>query len=357
MGVGVAFDPRMRVCPGVWWCVFGWLVMPAALRGHDVVAADMRSAATAFLEQLTPAQHGKALFPFAHAERENWNFVPTARRGVPFRDLTPDQRAQALALLRSGLSHAGMGRAEAIISLELVLRELEGGAAHRDPTLYFVTVFGEPSPDRSWGWRVEGHHLAFNFTLVDGQQVFFAPSFLGSNPAEVRAGPRRGERVLGDEEDLGLALINALDPAQRRVAIFADRALREIVTTNQKRVLPLEPRGVPAAQLTPAQRTQLIELVQLYLGRWRGELAAQTFAEIEAAGIDEISFAWAGGLDRSQQTYYRVQGPTFLIEFDNFQGGGNHIHTTFREFKGDFGHDLLREHYARDHGEGGHDHP
>jgi hypothetical protein len=163
--------------------------------------------------------------------------------------------------------------------------------------------------------------------------------------------------VLGDEEDLGLALVNALDPAQRQVAVFADRALREIVTTNQKRVMPLEPRGLPAAQLTPPQRAQLMALVQVYVGRWRGELAAQTYAEIEAAGLDEISFAWAGGLDRSQQTYYRIQGPTFLIEFDNFQGGGNHIHTTFREFKGDFGHDLLREHYERGQRGGGHDHP
>src|SRR5690606_11992222 len=157
----------------------------------------------------------RTIHDFADAERENWNFVPTARRGLPFRGMTADQQARTLALLRAGLSDAGMGRAHASISLELVVRQPERGAAHRDPTPSFVTIFGEPSRDRSWGWRFEGHHLAFNFTLVDGHEVFFAPSFLGSNPAEVRAGPRRGERVLGEEEDLGLGLINALDPEQR----------------------------------------------------------------------------------------------------------------------------------------------
>jgi hypothetical protein len=277
--------------------------------------------------------------------------VPIARQGLPFKRTTTEQQALGLALLRTGLSHTGMARAQAIMQLELVLKELEKDTkGRRDPTLYFLTFFGEPSTEKSWGWRFEGHHLSFNFTVVDGRHVFFAPSFMGSNPAEVRAGPRRGERALAEEDDLGLAFVNSLDPAQRRIAVIADTALKEIVTTNQKRVDPLAPAGIAAGQLKPAQREKLLGLVQLYLARWRPELAAENFAKITAAGLDRITFAWAGALDRTQARYYRIQGPTFLVEFDNFQNSANHFHTTFREFKDDFGRDLLAEHLARDHG-------
>lgn len=309
----------------------------------------MVAAANKLLGTLNADQKKEATYTLTDAERENWNFVPIERHGLPFKRMSTEQQALSLALLRTGLSHTGMARANAIMAMELVLKDLENGAARRDPTLYFVTIFGEPAADKSWGWRVEGHHLSFNFTVVDGKHVFFAPAFIGSNPAEVRAGPRKGERVLGEEEDLGLALINSLDATQRKTAIIATDAFKEIVSTNKKRVEPLSPSGIPASQLNPAQREKLIGLVKLYLSRARPELADECLAKITAAGLDKISFAWAGGLDRSKQTYYRVQGPTFLLEFDNSQGNGNHIHTTFRDFKGDFGNDLLREHYAREH--------
>lgn len=312
----------------------------------------MMYAANAFLESLSDEEKKVATFALTDPERENWNFVPTPRQGLPLKRMTEPQRILARALLRSGLSHAGYARAEAIISLELVLKELENGAARRDPELYFVTIFGEPSETKSWGWRFEGHHLAFNFTIIDGEDVFFAPSFIGSNPAEVKSGPRKGERVLGPEEDLGLAFVNSLSPEQRKLAVFAEEALKEIVTVNSKRASMLHPVGIKATELTPPQKAKLVELLQLYLNRWRPELAKAAFAKIEATGLDGLTFGWAGGLDRTKQTYYRIQGPTFLIEFDNHQGRGNHIHTTFRDFKGDFGHDLLREHYARDHAPG-----
>jgi hypothetical protein len=309
----------------------------------------MMAAAVKFLGALNAEQKKQATYPLTDAERENWNFVPIERQGLPFKKMSTEQHALGLSLLRTGLSHTGMARANAIMSMELVLKDLENGAARRDPTLYFVTLFGEPAADKSWGWRFEGHHLSFNFTVVDGKHVFFAPSFIGSNPAEVRLGSRKGERVLAEEEDLGLALVNSFDETQRKAAIFAPVALKEIVTTNKKRVDPLSPAGIALPQLTSPQREKLIGLLKVYLNRWRPELADETFAKITAAGIDKITFAWAGGLDRSKQTYYRIQGPTFLIEFDNSQGNGNHIHTTVRDFKGDFGHDLLAEHYAKAH--------
>ena len=319
-------------------------------RAHEV-ATDMVAAASKFLGALNADSKKQATYPLTDAERENWNFVPIARQGLPLKQMSEAQKTLALGLLKTGLGQKGMMRAETVMSLENILKELEKANPKqiRDPINYYVTVFGEPSGSKSWGWRFEGHHLSFNFTLVDGKHVFFAPSFIGSNPAEVRDGPRKGLRTLAEEEDLGLALINSLDDAQRKTAIFADVALKEIVTTNKKRVEPLAPAGLAAAQMKPAQREKLVELVKVYLARYRSELADEDFAKISAVGIDKIAFAWAGGLDRSKQTYYRIQGPTFLIEFDNSQGNGNHIHSVFREFKGDFGHDLLGEHYATEH--------
>ena len=346
----MVFALNRRVNPTPRLLLAGLLALAAtALRAHEV-PAEMVAAAKQFLGTLTDAQRTQATYPLTDAERENWNFVPIERKGLSFRNTSTLTQAYGIALLRAGLSHTGTAKAQAIMQLEIFLRDLEKDTkGRRDPSNYLVTIFGEPAADKSWGWRFEGHHLSINFTIVDGKHVFYAPSFMGTNPAEVRSGPRKGERVLAAEEDLGLALINSLDESQRKVAIFAQKALTEIVTTNKKRVDPLSPTGIAAAQLKPAQREQLLGLVKVYLARARPELADETFAKITAAGLDKISFAWAGGLDRSKQTYYRIQGPTFLIEFDNSQGNGNHVHTTFREFKGDFGHDLLADHYAKAH--------
>jgi hypothetical protein len=312
-------------------------------------ASEMAAAANAFLAALSPELRASATYPFADAERENWNYVPIARRGLPFARMTDRQEALALALLRTGLSEAGMQHAKAIVSLELVLKELEGGAARRDPTQYFVTIFGEPGSRAPWGWRFEGHHLSFNFTIIDGERIFFAPSFIGSNPAKVPSGPRQGERVLGVEEDLGRAFVTSLDERQRRLAVISPAAPPEIITANRPRAEPLAPVGIRYADLSVAQQAALIDLTKLYLHRWRAELADAAWARIEASGLDGITFAWAGGFESGQGHYYRIQSPDFLIEFDNTQNGANHIHTTVRDFTGDFGHDLLREHYAHDH--------
>ncbi|MFM1749725.1 MAG: hypothetical protein RLZZ188_3391 [Verrucomicrobiota bacterium] len=325
------------------------LFVPTLARAHEV-ATDMLKAAGEFRASLDAAQLRQSTYPLTDAERENWNFVPLPRQGLPFKRMTPDQQALGLAFLRSGLSAAGTAKAQAIMQLELFLKEAEKDTkGRRDPTQYFITFFGEPSAARSWGWRFEGHHLSFNFTVVDGKHVFFTPSFMGTNPAEVRSGPRRGERVLGEEEDAGFAFVESLNPEQRAAAIIASDPLKEIVTTNKKRVDPLSPAGIPATRLNPPQRTRLEALVKLYLSRWRPELAEETFAKIAAAGLDKLTFAWAGPIDRSKGRYYRIQGPTFLIEFDNFQNNFNHVHTVVRDFKGDFGHDLLAEHHAREH--------
>lgn len=318
------------------------------LRAH-APAVDMLDAAGKFLTSLSPDQTTKAVYKLTDAERENWFFVPIARSGLPLKQMSAAQQDLALALLRTGLGHAGAARAEAIMSLENVLKELENGAARRDPTLYYVTIFGTPAANASWGWRFEGHHLSFNFTVVDGAHVFFTPSFIGSNPGEVRSGPKKGLRVLGEEDDLGRALVKSLDEAQRKIAVYADKAPGEIITSNHRSAELLSPAGLPFAQMTPAQRDQLLVLLKLYLNRYRPETAAESLAKITAAGLDQVCFAWAGGFERGDGNYYRLQGPTFLIEFDNTQNDANHIHTVFRDFKDDFGRDLLAEHYAKDH--------
>lgn len=323
-------------------------LLPAASFAHEA-ADDMVATAKEFLAALSPELKQKAVYTLTDAERENWHFVPKDRNGVPLKQMSASQRDLALKLLKTGLSHRGSAKAEAIISMELVLKELENGAARRDPTLYYVTVFGTPTSDKSWGWRFEGHHLSFNFTIVDGKHVFFAPSFIGANPAEVRSGPRKGERVLAEEDDLGRAFVMSLNEKQRKAAIFSDTAPKDIITGAEKRAKPLSPQGIGYAQLNATQRERLVDLVKLYVGRWRTVLADETMAEIKAAGFENLSFAWAGGLQPGEGNYYRIQGPTFLIEFDNTQNKANHIHTTFREFKDDFGHDLLREHYAKSH--------
>lgn len=311
----------------------------------------MLAAANGFLGALSAEQKKQATYTLTDPERENWFFTPVPRHGLPLKQMDSKQRDLALALLRSGLSQRGLARAEAIMSMELVLRELENDRppGRRDPLLYFVTVFGTPAADKSWGWRFEGHHLSFNFTLVNGSHVFFAPTFIGSNPAEVRNGPRTGERVLGEEEDLGRAIVKSLDETQRKAAIIATKAPSEIITSNKKEAGPLSPVGISASQLSAAQREQVFNLVKLYLDRGRAEIADETAAEIKAAGVDALTFAWAGGLERGDPHYYRIQGAAFLIEFDNTQNNANHVHSVFRDFKRDFGRDPLREHYARSH--------
>lgn len=327
------------------------LIFPGLVARAHAPATDMLTAAQGWLESLSAAQKKQATFTLADPERENWFFTPVPRQGLPLKQMDRKQQDLARALLRTGLSHAGLARAEAIISLENVLRELENNSppGRRDPELYFVTIFGRPAADQPWGWRFEGHHLSFNFTVADSSHVKFVPSFIGSNPAEVRSGPRQGERVLGEEEDLGRALVKSLDAAQLKAALIDTKAPSEIVTSNQKRINPLSPTGLSAAQLTPAQSAQLLALVKLYTGRHRAELADETLAAITAAGVNGLNFAWAGGLNRGDLHYYRIQGPTFLIEFDNTQNNGNHVHSVFREFKNDFGRDLLREHYEKSH--------
>jgi hypothetical protein len=308
-------------------------------------SAAMKHAADAFLAGLEPAQRTRAQFAFADAERLNWHFVPRERRGLPLKEMTPPQRDLARRLLQAGLSQRGMVRADTIMALELVLRELGQNPNVRDPERYFFSIFGTPSDSAPWGWRVEGHHLALNFTIFGGRPVATSPSFMGANPAEVRTGSRRGLRALAPEEDLARELVASLNASQLATAIIATEAPREIMTGNAVEVDALAPPGIAVGKLERAQAALLLRVVDEYLSRMSEPLAAERRTRLERSDFSQITFAWAGSTERGQPHYYRIQGPSFLIEYDNTQNDANHVHTVWRDFAGDFGRDLLREHY------------
>ena len=205
-------------------------------------------------------------------------------------------------------------------------------------------MFGTPSGREAWGWRVEGHHISLNFTVANGTAVASTPSFFGTNPAEVPEGTKKGMRILAQEEDAGRALLLAFDEARRAKATINATAPNDIVTTNSVKIDPLAPAGVTAAEMTPAQRDLLMKLIDVYTSSMAGDVAADRMARIRKAGVEKIAFAWAGANEHGKKHYYRVQGPTFLVEYDNTQNDANHIHSVWREFDGDFGRDILREH-------------
>jgi hypothetical protein len=306
----------------------------------------MTQSANAFLASLNADQKAKASFKFEDDERLNWHFIPRVRKGLPLKEMTEPQRALAHALLKSGIGAKGYQKVMTISSLENVLRDIEkGSGAVRDPELYFISIFGEPSAKGRWGWRLEGHHVAFNFTVVGGSMVATTPAFLGANPAEVREGPQKGLRVLAAEEDLGRALVQALTEPQRAIAIIDKTAPKDIVSFNSQKADPLSPSGVAYRVLNDKQKKMLEALIDEYLARMPDDVASERRQKLKKAGLDGVYFAWAGGTELRQPHYYRVQGATFLIEYDNTQNDANHIHSVWRDFDGDFGRDLLREHY------------
>jgi len=309
----------------------------------------MADTAKAFLASLDPEQRARATFQFQDEERFDWHFIPKERKGLPLKEMTPPQKHLAHALLSAGLSQRGYIKAVSIMSLDDVLRILEHGTGPvRDPERYFFSVFGEPSETGTWGFRVEGHHLSQNFTIVNGR-VLDAPSFFGANPAEVREGPRKGLRVLGREEDLGRAVVQSLNPEQRKIAIVNKDAPGEILTgADRKAALKGQASGIPAAKLTAQQRQLLQNLLDEYCNNVPEELALAREEQIKKAG-GNLYFAWAGGIETGEPHYYRIQAPAFLIEYDDTQNGANHIHTVWRDYEGDFGLDLLKEHYQTSH--------
>lgn len=310
-------------------------------------SAEMTVAANALLTTLSADQTAKAAFVFSDAERLNWHYIPRERRGLSLKAMTPEQRLLAQGLLATGLSRRGLMKAVGIMSLEAVLARQENNPVRRDPENYFVSIFGTPG-SAPWGWRFEGHHVALNFTIAaEGAAPVFTPSFMGSNPAEVPAGPRQGFRVLDVEEDLGRTLVTDLSPTQRTKAVIMVEAPREIFNVPGRN--ETEPQGIAWSDLSAAQQDELRNLVHEYVFRFRPDVAEQELQKLDALGWETLHFAWAGSIERGQAHYYRVQGGSFVIEYDNTQNGANHVHSVWRDFDREFGGDLLADHYKVAH--------
>lgn len=300
-----------------------------------------------FIRSLDPDQKSKIMLPFDDDSKSNWHFIPSStweRPGLQLGNLRADQKELFFQLLHSALSEKGYSKTTKIIDLENVLLEMSGDSVMRDPDKYYVAIYGNPEVDSLWSWRFEGHHISLNFTISNGE-TSIAPRFLGANPATIPYGPRKGERTLGREEDLGFDLVHSLTANQQQKAIFQEKPFYEIVTSNSPEASPLDPVGIPYGELNESQQGILLEIIQEYLSSMPVDMAMERMANLKKEEMNAIMFGWAGSTHAGEGHYYRVQGKTFLIEFDNTQNNANHIHSVWRDFTGDFGRDLIRLHY------------
>jgi hypothetical protein len=330
------------------------LVLPAsAFRRTDSVHA-LTDATKNFLSSLNSEQRARTVLRFGDENRSEWHYIPDRdfaqrlhhpRQGLLFREMAPYQKHLAHALLAAGLSQSGYIKATTVMSLEDVLRQLEGDdGQRRNPENYHFTVFGEPTAAGTWGVRVEGHHISLHFTIVNGKMVA-APTFFGANPAEVRIGPRAGLRVLAREEDLARQLLEAMTPDQKAATIVTPKAYGDILTeATRQAALKGQPSGLQVSKMDTRERGILTELIGQYIAQFPDDVADMRLEQVRKAG-DDLFFAWAGVEARGGPHYYRVQSPAFLIEYDCTQDKANHIHSVWRDFANDWGRDLLKDHY------------
>jgi len=308
--------------------------------------------ASTFLNSLTKEQRALAQMQLSDSSRTTWHFFPGTmyhRAGIQLSDLNTEQLGNLNELLKAYLSDTGYDKTLKIMDLENVLFEIgQGDANFRDPKKYTVAFYGDPEKDSIWAWSYEGHHLSLNFTIAN-DKVSIAPRFMGASPAIIMEGKRKGERTLAHEEDYGLRLINALSDEQKKKAVFNKMAYPDIVTFNASEVKPLEQVGIRSGDLTNDQKKMLSTLLYEYLSTMPKALAEKRMDNLKSEEFDDIRFGWAGETELGKPHYYRIQGKTFLVEFDNTQNNANHIHLVWRDFDGDFGRDLIKEHYKHSH--------
>ena len=321
-------------------------------------AQTMSKQVMTFLDQLPEELRESTWFSMSSEVRETFVYVPAARKGTPLSLLNEHQKEQIRNILKSSLSETGYWKSQEIIALEDVLRELENnrykandGSPMRDPLKYYFFVFGDPSGKSPWGWKFEGHHLSLNFTVSGSEIVSGTPAFMGSNPGVVRENDAIRLQVLRLETELGFELINSLTKEQLAVARFSEEAPRGIVTRMDPRAQFLNPAGISFLELTSDQKRIFQELLNVYIDNYQLGFANKLRKKIEEAGIEKLSFAWAGGLEPGIGHYYRIQGGNLLIEYDNTQNNANHVHSVVRDLTNDFAEEILRQHYENEHKE------
>lgn len=318
-------------------------------------AQEMSAGAEYFISLLSKEQRAKTLFTFDSEERFNFHFFPiNDRKGLPLEEMNDRQRTAAFALLKTSLSSATVKKIEEIIKLENILKELENRKPEddfRDPGKYYLAIFGKPADKSVWGWRFEGHHVSFNFSSEDNSLVSGTPGFLGTNPAVVQAGPYRGREILRDEKTMAFSLLHSLSADQLKKALVDSTAPADIITGIKRKALIEHPGGLKYAEMSDRQQEQLGQLLALYLHRYKKEFALKMLKEVRDAGLDQLSFSRAGDREPGigHPHYYRIQGPTLIIEYDNTQNNANHVHTVVRDLLHDYGGDQLLEHYHSGH--------
>lgn len=318
-------------------------------------AQEMVSKANAFIHLLSKEQQAQTLYPFDTGERYHFSYVPRDdRKGISVNELNAAQRKALFALLSTTLSGETVKKVNDIMQLDLVLKELEHRQEsdhYRDPGKYFLTIFGVPAAHTVWGWRFEGHHVAFNFSADKNELVAGTPGFLGANPAIVLEGPQKDKQVLKAETEQGFALLRSLSPEEIQKTVIATTAPAEIITGASRQAMIAHPNGIRYGELSPAHQQLLLGLISLYVHRFTKLFADNMLKDIQQAGLDSLYFTWAGSQEHAlgKPYYYRIQGPTLIIEYDNTQNNANHIHTVVRDLKNDFGGDLLLEHYKAAH--------
>ncbi len=331
------------------FAVLTFALAPSVRRGAS--QERMAKAALAFLAKLDPAQRAKAALAFDSPAVRDWHYVPRERPGLPLAEMNAEQKGALHDLLHTALAAQGYLKVTGVVHLESVLRDIESKpgapATHRDPGLYAIVFFGTPGAD-PWAWRFEGHHVSIHFCSVD-DATSNTPFFLGSNPERVPSGPDAGWRLLATEEDLGRELYTSLPAEQRTRAQLAGDVPADVILGPGRDGGFEKAEGLPYGDMDAPQRVLVERLLAQFVDDLEPDLAAREWARIRANGIERIRFAWCGGTKPGEPHYWRLHGPHFVIEFDDVQGGANHVHTLWRDLERDFGGDLLRRHRAEDH--------
>jgi hypothetical protein len=333
----------------------GWIIFIIFFISENSNAQHSVIAANNFIALLSKVQKAETLFSFDNEERYNYHFVPIERKGISFNEMNEYQKKAAFKLLETCLSPETFDKTKEIMQLEEVLKVLEMRKSDdhtRDSGNYHITIFGIPSDQTIWGWRFEGHHISFNFSFLKQTLTAGTPGFIGANPGVVLSGPKKGKQVLKHETELGFELLRSLDVNQLRKTILDSNAIQEIISFDKRKLILKNPEGIRYSELSNEQKQLMLQLIGLYVHRYTKLFAEDMLKEIQANGLENLWFAWAGDrqlMTGGKGTYYRIQGPTVLIEYDNTQNHANHVHSVIRDLQHDFGGDELLEHYKTDH--------
>jgi hypothetical protein len=331
-----------------------WVCLPCAFAQTTASNRNIVNAATELLKLLDKSQLEKINYAYESDERTNWYFVPRARNGLMLREMNEKQKETAMNLLKATLSQQGQEKAIAIIQLEIILKELEKSppeSDYRSPVKYYFTIFGTPDEKKLWGWRIEGHHLSLNFSSESGKIVSATPLFFGSNPGIVPSGEKKGYQILKDEVNYAFELLNSFTTDQLKKVVISETAPGDIITGNKRKTEALSKEGITFAEMSAPQQKLLLRLLSVYVKNYPLGFSNELMQKIEKVGLNELRFVWAGGkkYGESNGHYYRIQNDVILVEYDNTQNNGNHIHTVTRDLTNDFGEDILKKHYEQEH--------